>query len=317
MSNKDLYRKFCETADVPLFSRDWWLDAVCGDDWDVSLALKDGRVAGSLPYHARRKWGFTLLVLPPLTKSLGPWITYPAGQKYETRLSYEKEIMWDLIAGLPRFDMFHQNFSPEAADWLPFHWKGFSQTTSYTYVIEDLSDPDAIFAEFRDKIRTSIRKAGATVAVSGDGSVEEFFKVSAKTFERQGLGSPYTLDRLKSLDRALAARNSRRIFTAKDASGTVHSALYLVWDGRTAYYLMGGGDPALRTSAAASLLLWDAIRFSSGVAKVFDFEGSMMESVERFFRAFGARRKPYSCVSKVPSKVLRTKMFLKDLFRRR
>lgn len=50
-----------------------------------------------------------------------------------------------------------------------------------------------------------------------------------------------------------------------------------------------------------SFLTWEAIKFSSGVTKTFDFEGSMIESVERFFRAFGAKQKPYFQVSKINS----------------
>src|SRR5919106_2186938 len=61
-----------------------------------------------------------------------------------------------------------------------------------------------------------------------------------------------------------------------------------------ASYLMGGSDPRLRTSGAMSLLMWEAIKFAGQVARRFDFEGSMLQPVERFFRAFGARQVPYA-----------------------
>jgi hypothetical protein len=73
---------------------------------------------------------------------------------------------------------------------------------------------------------------------------------------------------------------------------------YLVGDRRTTYYLMGGGDPQLRTSGAGSLLMWEAIRRARAVSQVFDFEGSMLRPVERFFRAFGGRQTPYPHVSR-------------------
>jgi hypothetical protein len=57
-----------------------------------------------------------------------------------------------------------------------------------------------------------------------------------------------------------------------------------------ASYLMGGSDPSLRTSGAMSLLMWEAIKFAGQVARRFDFEGSMLRPVERFFRAFGGRQ---------------------------
>jgi hypothetical protein len=72
----------------------------------------------------------------------------------------------------------------------------------------------------------------------------------------------------------------------------------VVRDRRTAYYLMGGGDPQLRTSGAGSLLLWEAIRQTRTAVSVFDFEGSMLRPVERFFRAFGGRQSPYLRISR-------------------
>ena len=85
---------------------------------------------------------------------------------------------------------------------------------------------------------------------------------------------------------------------ACDESGRVHAVAYVVWDDAAAYYLMGGGDPELRTSGASSLLMWEAILRARNVTDVFDFEGSMLRPVERFFRAFGGRQIPYLQVSR-------------------
>ena len=64
-----------------------------------------------------------------------------------------------------------------------------------------------------------------------------------------------------------------------------------------------------------SLCMWEAIKFASTVTKKFDFEGSMIESVERFFRAFGAVQKPYIHITKTPSTVLRIVMAFKKALR--
>lgn len=39
---KDEYREFClNEKNIPIFSKDWWLDSVCGtDNWDVALVKK-------------------------------------------------------------------------------------------------------------------------------------------------------------------------------------------------------------------------------------------------------------------------------------
>ena len=122
MTNKEKYKQLCEkNTDIPLFSQAWWLDAVCVDgEWDVALFEKGGKTLGSLPYYLKRKGPFTIITMPPLTQTMGPWIKYPENQKYAKKLSYEKEIMNNLIDQLPKTDYFCQNFHPSVTNWLPF-----------------------------------------------------------------------------------------------------------------------------------------------------------------------------------------------------
>ena len=89
---------------------------------------------------------------------------------------------------------------------------------------------------------------------------------------------------------------------AEDSEGQRHAGIYIVWDENSVYYLMGGGDPLLRRSGATSLCMWEAILFAASLKKSFDFEGSMLEPVERFFRGFGADQIPYFSISRTPSK---------------
>jgi len=51
LSEKEIYRALCRTEDgLPLFSRDWWLDAACGEDhWDALIIEDRGRIAAAMP----------------------------------------------------------------------------------------------------------------------------------------------------------------------------------------------------------------------------------------------------------------------------
>jgi hypothetical protein len=62
-----------------------------------------------------------------------------------------------------------------------------------------------------------------------------------------------------------------------------------------------------------SLLMWEAIQRSSRSSKEFNFEGSMLEEVERFFRGFGAKQVPYFIIKKTNSRILKIKGFLSDI----
>jgi hypothetical protein len=295
VERKAAYRRLCAAEPgLPLFSRDWWLDAVCGDRWQVCLVERGGRVEAALPYALRRRFGYAWLTMPPLTHTLGPWLR-PGQGKYAAELSRQKDLMLELINQLPVPLYFQQSFHPSITNGLPWHWCGFQQSNRYTYRLEDLSNLDAVWAGFQEKVRTDVRKAQRRygLRVRDDLPLARFLELNAKTFARQGLELPYSRKLVARLDRACAERHCRRILFAEDQAGQLHAAIYLVWDQDSAYYLMSGADPELRHSGATSLLLWEAIRLAATVTRCFDFEGSMLEPVERHFRAFGARQVPY------------------------
>jgi Acetyltransferase (GNAT) domain len=272
-----------------LFQQPWWLQAVAPGSWDAVVAVENNEVVGRLPFVRKRRLGLTILSQPPLTPFLGPWVKAGTG-KAHTRLQREHTIFKSLIAALPEHDVYTQNFHYSITNVLPFYWQGFSPSIAYTYVIDDLDDPGKIWAGFRENIRREIRKAERQVVVRGLDDVETFIALNRKTFDRQSMQPPYSPELVRRLDAACSARGVRRIFLAEGADGTPHAALYLVWDSESAYYLMSGSDPHLRTSGAMSLLMWEAIKFAGQVTKRFDFEGSMLQPIERFFRAFGGRQ---------------------------
>lgn len=309
------YKVLCaEEKSIPLFSQAWWLDATAGEGkWDVALVEDGGRIVASMPYVIKKRHGFTLLGQPALTQTLGPWLR-ESNAKYAKILSLQKDWLNGLIDQLPAFDNFSQNWSYQQTNWLPFFWKKFNQTTRYTYALPDLTDEKIIWSGIQQKIRTDIRKASErfSIQIRSDLDIEAFIKLNALVFDRQGLSLPYSGDYVRKIDQECMQRNRRKIFIAEDEQGRHHAGVYIVWDENSAYYLMGGGDPELRSSGATSLCMWEAIKFASTVTKRFDFEGSMIESVERFFRAFGAVQVPYFSVSKTPSGVIKTIKFLRE-----
>lgn len=316
MSSKEKYRVLCaEEESIPIFSQAWWLDATAGqDNWDVALVDSGERIMAALPYMIKKRFGLVVLTQPALTQTLGPWLRN-SDAKYAKMLGQQKDLMQSLIDQLPVADHYSQNWHHSQKNWLPFFWSGFSQTTRYTYALPDLSSEKAIWGEFQANIRTDIRKAKDrfNITIRTDLALEDFVALNRLVFERQGKQLPYTESFIEKLDAACIENKARKIFIAEDAEGKRHAGVYLVWDKNSAYYLMGGGDPELRNSGATSLCMWEAIKFASTVTKRFDFEGSMLEPVERFFRGFGAIQTPYFSVSKTRSKLLSTYFFIQEL----
>ena len=310
--SREEYRRLCAgTADLPLFSQDWWLDAVAEKQWSAVIAKKNGVVVGTLPYLLLRKWGFTLITQPKLTQTLGPWIL-ETDRSYPKRLAYEKDVMGALVKGLPRAAYYSQNWHSSRENWLPFYWLGFTQSTRYTYRLDRANGQDALWKGMQENIRREIRKAENRFQISVRRiDLETFLRLNQMTFDRQKKQVPYTNQLVRRIHRAASERNASDCLMAYDTDDRPHAGVYVVRDADTAYYLLGGSDPSLRTSGAVSLALWWAICSQPEHIRYFDFEGSMIEPIERFFRAFGAVQVPYFSVSKVDSRALRLALCLR------
>jgi hypothetical protein len=286
-----------------LFCTTWWLDAVAPGQYEVLSVKKGGTIHAAWPivlFRRSVRGGF--IGMPPLTPWLGILYRPPASPKLTTRLSNEKELAVALIEKVPAFGSLAVNFHRSFDYWLPLYWQSFEQMTRYTYVLLDLSDLDVIWDGMRSNIRREIRKARKEdVGVTDITDIDSFLEIHKMTFERRGMKLPYDEEIVHRIDIACRAHNCRKMLAARGSEGDIHAVAYIVWDDKSAYYLMGGGDPDKRTSGATSLLMWEAIQFAATVTQAFDFEGSMIESVERFFRAFGATPCPYYAISKVNS----------------
>jgi hypothetical protein len=285
-----------DTANA-IFQQPWWLDAVASGRWDQVTIERDGVTVARLPYVVRGRGRWRMLTQPRLAQTLGPWVRQPRAKPAHA-LGTEIEWLATLEAELPAAEAFSQHFSPTMMNALPFHWAGYRLEVQYTYRLEGLTSEEALWAGLQGNIRGDIRKARRRVEVRDDLGLDRFHAVWAKTFERQGRAAPHSLADLARLDAACAARGARAMLFAVDEADRTHAVAYVVWDPHAAYYLLGGGDPELRTSGASSLLMWEGIMRARPITDVFDFEGSMVKPIERFFRAFGGRQVAYLRVTR-------------------
>jgi len=314
MTNKDKYIEFCkQEKNIPIFSKDWWLDFVCGkDNWDVVLFEKGGEIWASWPFYLRGKGIFKIVTMPKLTQTMGIYIKYPEKQKYYTKLSWENEICRSLIAQFPKVDYFNQNFNNSFLNWLPFYWEGYQQTTRYTYIIENLTIKE-LEEKFESDIRRRIRKAsklGIEVYESND--IDIFYKINSYTFKRKNMAMPYNHNFVKNLYEMCKEHNAVKILfaTYKDE---IIAASYLIYDENTVYYLMGGINPQKKDLGAMDAIQFASIKFALENNRRYDFEGSMIKSIEKYFRSFGAIQIPYFSISKTSSTIFRAYKGLRSI----
>lgn len=280
-----------------IFQQPWWLDATAPGRWDAVEIEEGGRVVARLPFVATKKLGLRVLSQPSLTQALGPWIER-IPESSSKRLAREKDLYSRLIAGLPTHDVFRQNFHSEVTNWLPFYWSGFSQTTRYSYVLDGIQDQAQLLAGFSKTTRNLVKQAERILEVTESDDVEDVLDLAEMTFARQGKSLPYSRDLLRRIDASAHRHAHRRALIARDAGGRAHAAAYIVGDQAKAYLLVTGADPELRKNGAGNLVHWRAIQAAGEFTDAFDFEGSMLEPIEEFYRKFGATQSPYSFVSR-------------------
>jgi hypothetical protein len=280
-----------------VFQQPWWLEAVAPGRWGEVTCEDGGRVVARLPFVVRGRPRFRVLTQSSLMQTLGPWVE-SSEAKPARALAREHELLAELEGRLPSARGFAQQFSPLMLNALPFHWAGYRLGVQYTYRLEGLGSQEELWSGMRDSVRREIRKARKRVEVVEGAGVDRFHAVLSMTYARQGLATPHSLAELERLEAACRSRGAGALLFARDEAGRVHAVVWVAWDRSAAYYLLAGADPDLRQSGASSLLVWEAIMRARAVTDVFDFHGSMLAPVERFFRAFGARQTPYLRVTR-------------------
>lgn len=304
-ATQSAYIHLCDTADVPIFMQNWWLSAVCTEGWSVVLSYNEkGDIEAALTFAKRKKWGLVTLSEPVLTPFCGVWWRQKTFKNHYEKISYQKKHLQKLIEQLPSAHRYSFRIQTTLTDWQPFYWAGWRQETRYTYrlTIENLA---TVFDNFNDNTKRNIRKAAQYFTIQSDSDFDKFLEINDLTYKRQHISQPIPLPIWQAVERVLSEKNRRRIFFAQNTEGGLEAAIYVVFDNQTAYYLAGGSTEGGRSRGAMHGLLARAIEEAAAAGcTIFDFEGSMLQGVEPFFRGFGGALTPYFRVYKYANKLL-------------
>jgi hypothetical protein len=146
-----------------------------------------------------------------------------------------------------------------------------------------------------DKRRNDIRKAERDgITVDQEGTIKDFLPSVEKMFS--GKGYPvYISDIAACRDEVLRADGQSRCFIARNAAGEAIAGVYMVWDEKCAYYLMGAYETEGVHRGAGALAIWEAVRYAGATLGLqrFDFLAAGMPKIERFMRDFGGHLTPY------------------------
>lgn len=302
MTDHDRYRELCmREKTIPVFSQAWWLDAVCGkDQWSVFLLGNGMDIKASLVYKIEESAEGRRIGRIPLTQTNGIWIKYGVNQGIISRQAYEEKIVNEICdhiesLGLVKYD---QQYHYQYTNYLPFFWRYYSETTRYSYVIEDTRDMDKVRGEYSSKLRNKIHKAEKCLCVEEMTDKDQFYRINEMSFTRQGIEIPYSFEYFNNIYEACIEQNAGKLLCAKDIEGNVHSVAMIIWDKMSVYYLLNGTDPEFKSFQGNDLLIDRSIEEAHNLGLKFDFEGSVIKNVNHAFREFGGIPKPYFRICK-------------------
>ncbi|MCB0640322.1 MAG: GNAT family N-acetyltransferase [Phaeodactylibacter sp.] len=295
------YRQLCAHTILPVYAKDWWLDAVAGgpERWSATLYEdQQGQVLGALPFYREKRLGLSRIKQPPLATYTHLYLRYPDSEKEHRRYSLERKVIGELVRQLPPATHVNLLLDPTLTNWLPFYWQGFRQTTRYTYRWEDLSDPAKLFRQMESSVRGHIRHARALLQAETTTELKPFFDLLQTNYQAKKQRNPVDYAQLQRVHQAVLSRKAGTIWLAKDAAGAVHAGAYCLHDRQCAYYWISASNPALRSRGATYFLLWEILKHYSKAGLAFHLEGSMLPGIEPVFASLGARQVPYFSIYK-------------------
>lgn len=303
MNNKEAFKRFSEQNNTTLFGSYTWWNKVVKDQWDVLLYKKGDVVLACMPYLLRSKWGQKAIIPPMLTPYQSISYALPPDGKSSKQLSFIRKAQESLIEQLPASALFLRQFDTSESYLLPFHWKDYELKVRYTYLLDTQLSDSELFANLKDSLRREIKKAQSFGVLTTTQKADKLFQL--KQLNANVYNEPLNYD-LAYLSRIanLQIENKAQIQEISANNRTIASLL-VCWDNHQLYYICGALDPEYRNSGALSWLLWEAILLAKSKGLVFNFEGSMIKSIERYFANFGASPTPFYEVKKVNNQFLK------------
>lgn len=275
-------------TDSILFASSQWASAFSSEIMPLVVESK-GNTRAVLTLFAFKKFGKTVLIHPPFATSCG--LSFQLDTTKLVGVNSDVKRVMRALADYVNTKFPHAyidiGFPPEVKDVQPFLQSGFSIHPSYTYRLNLSPSEDELLAHFSPERRKNIRDAkSAAYRIEFDTNPQELIALVNVTAERADLHYDLaTLGRLIDSDFTYTVA----IWQAEQLISTA----VIGYDLQCAYYLVGGTVKNANTIGAGALVLWEAITKAKELKiPQFDFCGSSIPRIEKFFRGFGGELVP-------------------------
>ncbi len=287
------------SSHIGVFGSSKWL-SIYGESLQLIGIYKDEhQLIGGFYFLKTKKYGFSFIKLPPYTPHCGLFFTSESSNQ-SSKSNFSKELMDEVCQFI-----IQQNaaltilaFPSAIIDFQPFIWNKFKVVPNYTYRINLENSMENIISHFDSKNRNAINKTmkeGLVTELNGSTKLELF------DFFYRSLSATKANIYQKELKNIFLnfSDESNSFSIAASLNGDLLGLVFCVYDQHTCYYLLGGVNKNARVGGINNLLVQKSIEQAKQLGcKIFDFEGSMLKGVEKFFRGFGPDLVPYYTANK-------------------
>ncbi len=158
---------------------------------------KGDELIAIFPLFFRKLWGLKTIFSPPPQIGV-PYLGLVVGKKYDDLKQNKKEGILNLI--MNEIDEEIKNFSPNYIsistvpnflDIRPFKWNNYNIDIHFTYVIDLNRTLDQVWASFKTRLRTHIRRSDKFGLELSDGNdLSIFWELHKTRYEEQGINYP-------------------------------------------------------------------------------------------------------------------------------
>ncbi|MEL6649861.1 MAG: GNAT family N-acetyltransferase [Bacteroidota bacterium] len=262
--------------------------------WQAAVVIDKEQWQAVMPFYRERKWGFSRIGQPAFTQYWGPVFASFGERSTYKHYSWKKKVLECMLPAWAQDHLLVMNCSPAFDYPMPFYEAGYELHTRYTYQLDLRLDKDRLWANMDSSQRRKIRKAQQTPEAIQD------------RFQPEELLSLYHTQKQAGNDILGVARSAESIIPqllttlpnelptylrAYRRDEKIIAAACFAEHQDSCYYLFGTYDPQLSQGGEMAALMWDVIQATS--CAIFDFEGSMVPSIARFFRRMGGQPKAY------------------------
>jgi len=257
-----------DSNNMLIYAYSWYLNVV-SPGWE---ALIGGNYEYLMPLPVKRKYHIPYIVQPFLTQQLGIFSKHEITQ----------EILENFIKKIPYYSyelhLNDKNAYPEIAP-LP------------NYVLYLNKTYEQLAKKFSKNTLRNIEKASKLLQkVSENTDIAQFLEFYTSTVTHLKKSQIHLINKVL---RIAVEKNEVQLFSVKNSDNQIIASLALLTSPTRMIYFLPASSSEGKKSYSMFLLVDFIIKKHAGEKKIFDFEGSAIEGIARFYKGFGAVNQPY------------------------